>query len=266
MNEKIKISVVTPVYNCKEYIEKCILSIKNQQYDNFEHIIVDGGSTDGTLEIIKKYSGTYNMRYISEKDNGMYDAIYKGFQMATGDVYAWLNADDMYMPWAFQVVENVLRHHPEVRWLTGIPSDCNEDDVCFKVAINLKPYHRQWIKKGYYDGRIIPRFIQQESVFFEKSLWDKQGAIIRDYDMAGDFHLWRKFAGETELYVVQTVISSFRTRKNQKSAEIDKYYSEIGRSTNRYIRYVFRNALLIYEQCFLHKDKKNILRFTNIMK
>ena len=72
-----KLSIITPVYNCDKYIEDCILSIKQQTNTNFEHIIVDGGSTDSTLEIIKKYAGTYNMRWISEPDNGMYDAICK---------------------------------------------------------------------------------------------------------------------------------------------------------------------------------------------
>lgn len=263
MKESIKISIVTPVYNCEEYIERCILSIKNQGYSNFEHIIVDGGSTDATLDIIKKYEGTYNMRYISEKDNGMYDAICKGFEMATGDVYAWLNADDMYMPWAFDVVENVFRHNPQVKWLSGIPSDRNEDDVCFKVAYNIKPYHRKWIQKGYYDGRILFRFLQQESIFFSKELWNNYGKIIRSYKMAGDFHLWKAFAKETDLYMVQTVISSFRTRNNQKSADKEKYYKEVGKVPGRLQRYIFRNTLLCYEKIFLKKDNKLILKYNN---
>ena len=98
MNHHPKVSIVTACYNSEKYIEDCIKSIMRQTYDNVEHIIVDGGSTDGTLDIIKKYENQYNMRWISEKDNGMYDAITKGFRMASGEIYAWLNSDDMYMP------------------------------------------------------------------------------------------------------------------------------------------------------------------------
>ena len=90
-----KILIVTPCYNAERYIEYCIKSIKSQSYTNFEHIIVDGGSTDGTLDIIRKYEGSYNMRWLSEPDDGMYDAITKGFALSSGDIYAWLNSDDM---------------------------------------------------------------------------------------------------------------------------------------------------------------------------
>lgn len=91
------ISIVTPTFNQAEFIEDCILSIKNQSYKYIEHIIVDGGSTDGTIDIIKKYEGQYNMRWLSEPDNGQADAINKGFSMGHGDIVAWLNSDDFYM-------------------------------------------------------------------------------------------------------------------------------------------------------------------------
>lgn len=114
----LKFSIVTPVFNGAEYIEKCIVSIKNQTYRNFEHIIMDGGSNDETLDIIERYKGTYNMRVVSEKDQGMYDAIVKGFALATGDIFSWLNADDMYMPWALRIMEEAFRVK-QVHWIMG---------------------------------------------------------------------------------------------------------------------------------------------------
>lgn len=100
------ISIITPTYNSEKYLEKCILSILQQGCCEYEHIIVDGGSTDGTLSIIRKYEKLYPMKWISEKDNGMYDAIAKGFKLASGDIFCWLNSDDMYMPWTLRAVSN----------------------------------------------------------------------------------------------------------------------------------------------------------------
>ena len=101
MNQFPKISVVMPCYNMEEYIEQTIKSILNQEYPNLELIIVDGGSTDNSLNIIKKYVDKVNI-LISEKDNGQYDAINKGFSHATGDIFCWINADDVYFSWTFK--------------------------------------------------------------------------------------------------------------------------------------------------------------------
>ena len=105
---ELKITIVTAVYNGEKYIEECIKSIMNQTYQNFEHIIMDGGSTDNTLEIAKKYEKLYNVKIYSRKDNGMYDAIANGFELATGDILCWLNSDDMLRPWAFEVMQKVI--------------------------------------------------------------------------------------------------------------------------------------------------------------
>lgn len=101
------------------------MSIKNQTYPFFEHIIVDGGSTDATLQIIQKYYGTYNMKYISEPDQGMYDAIVKDFKMAHGDIFCWLNSDDMYAKGALEIVAYTMDKHA-IDWCTGIPSKYDE--------------------------------------------------------------------------------------------------------------------------------------------
>lgn len=225
MNKKLKFSIVTAVYNGEEYIEKCILSIKNQSYKNYEHIIMDGGSTDGTLEIIKKYEGTYNMKLISQRDNGMYDAIVNGFNLSTGEVLSWLNADDMYMPWALEVVNKVMTEK-NVEWCMGFPCYWDKNDVC-RCQFMISNYSRNNIKNGLHDGRILP-FIQQESSFWSKKLWEKaNGEFIKNYDIAGDYHLWVAFAKHEALYKINSPISGFRHHSGQKSEDKDKYYSEI---------------------------------------
>lgn len=105
------ISIVTPSFNSAKYIEDCIQSVLNQNYPNFEHIIIDGGSTDGTIEILKKYS---HLRWISEPDEGQSDAINKGFNLAGGELIGWLNADDEYISNTFNRIIHYYRENIDI--------------------------------------------------------------------------------------------------------------------------------------------------------
>lgn len=222
----IKITVVTAVYNGEEYIEQCIQSIKNQTYKNFEHIIMDGGSTDRTIEIAKKYENDYDLKIYSKKDNGMYDAIANGFDMASGDVYCWLNSDDMLMPWAFEVMQKVFSS-TDAQWCMGFPSYWFGNNIN-RCQSRISCYDQKHIMRGYHDGRVLP-FLQQESTFWTKELWKKAGGdTIRNYKIAGDYHLWRRFAQIEPLYTVNSVVSGFRQHSGQKSEDKDKYYAEVG--------------------------------------
>ena len=222
----LKFSIITPVYNGEKYIEECILSVKKQTYACFEHIIVDGGSTDGTLDIIKKYEGAYPMRYISEKDNGMYDAINKGFQMANGDVYAWLNSDDMYMPYAFEIVAEVMKNE-QIKWCTGVPVVFSPTGIMYNVPKTIPIFMQSFLRKGYMDGRIYS-MVQQESTFWRRELWEKVGGVRQECQLAGDYWLWRDFAKYEKLYTVDAIVGGFRRHENQKSTNIARYYEEVG--------------------------------------
>lgn len=252
------ITVITPVYNCERYIEECILSIKQQKYQYYEHIIVDGGSTDNTLNIIKKYEGTYPMKWISEKDKGMYDAINKGFNLSKGNVMSWLNADDKYMQGAFDIIANVFQKK-DIEWVTGLPTITVEIDdsreIMYTTSLESPVYCRRLIRAGCYERRML-WFIEQESTFWTRTLWEKIGAQVElNYQYAGDFFLWKSFAEHTALYTVNAIISTFRVHNNQKTSQMEKYYDEIGRGASKYK--IFRKILIVFTFFYglMSKDK-----------
>lgn len=227
------ISIITPTYNSAEYLEDCIKSIIAQTYKEYEHIIVDGGSTDNTLEIIRKYEGLYPVRWISEKDNGMYDAISKGFKMAKGEIFCWLNSDDMYMPWTLETISRVIGKEingEKVSWCVGKDSRFTHDGINYVVSKRTRVFPRILIKNGWMNG-IMLGCLQQESSFWTKELYELAGGIDTEYKYAGDYHLWRKFAEHASLFSVNSVLAGFRIHKGQKSGDVSAYLAETHMNT-----------------------------------
>jgi len=201
------ISIVTPSFNSAKYIEECILSVQNQQYTNFEHIIVDGGSTDGTLEILKKYE---HLKWISEQDQGQSDALIKGFKKATGDIIGWLNADDVYLKGTFQNVVNTLS---DVR-VDGVYSNylfCDEELRPTKEIVTHRPV--RWLA-------LFHCYIPSVTFFFKRKLLDNGLTIDTDYYLAMDkeFFAHILFAGFNIQYE-DKFFSMFRWHENNKSKE-----------------------------------------------
>ncbi len=214
-----KISIVTPVYNRVQYLEQTILSVLSQNYPNLEYIIIDAGSTDGTVDIIKKYESQLAY-WISEPDKGMYHAIQKGFDKSTGEIMAWLNSDDMYHLNSLWIIADIFSELNSVNWIIGIPSLYNEKGLCVKVFQPVK-----WSRKKILIGDF--RWIQQESVFFRRTLWDKSGNSLNlSYKLAADFELWTRFFQYANLYTVNTVLSGFRLHGNQLSINQGSVYEK----------------------------------------
>lgn len=217
-----KISIVTTNFNQAAYLEDTILSILNQGYPNLEYIVIDGGSTDGSVEIIKKYSDRLAY-WVSEPDKGMYDGLQKGFSRATGEIMAWINSDDMYLPKSLFSVAEIFSKFPQVNWLLGFP-------VIYDMQgriVECSHTFRQWSKYDIYIGHY--RWIQQESVFWRRSLWEKAGATLdTSLRYAGDFELWNRFFKIDRLHVTTALLSGFRMRTDQLSLkQRDAYEEEI---------------------------------------
>ncbi|MBQ3612518.1 MAG: glycosyltransferase [Bacteroidales bacterium] len=222
----LKISVITVCYNMAEYIEKTILSVLSQDYPDLEYIIIDGDSTDGTKDIIEKYHDRIAC-YVSEPDNGMYDAIAKGFKMATGDVLAWLNADDVYFPWTLSTVNKVFTEFPETQWLGGKYAFMNEYGMLTEIYPKTSIRSRSDIANGWCrEGILGP--LQQESMFWRRELYTASGGLNISYRYAGDFELWMRFARFSELAKIDLPLAAFRKRNSSLSkAGKDKYQKEV---------------------------------------
>lgn len=232
----LRISVVTVCYNMAQYIETTIKSVLSQEYQNLEYIIIDGGSTDGTQQIIEKYKEKLAC-YVSEPDNGMYDAIHKGFSKATGDIIAWINADDVYMPWTLQTVNDAFEKYPETQWLGGKYAFLNEDGTLAQIFSKTSIRCQKDIRSGWCrEGVLGP--LQQESMFWRRELYLQSGGLDISYRYAGDFELWTRFAKYASLTKIDVPLAAFRRRGASLSkASKEKYEAEIEKSIDANPKY-----------------------------
>lgn len=216
-----KITIITPSFNQGSFLEETICSVLDQGYPNLEYIIIDGGSTDNSTEIIKKYEKQLAY-WTSEKDNGMYDAIQKGFARSTGEIMGWINSDDRYHPKSLFVLAEVFGNHSEVNWLQGNPTSMDEQG---RIVASFSS--RRWSRFHFYLKDY--KYIQQESTFWRRSLWEASGASLRtDLKLAGDFELWLRFFDHARLYCLRAPLGTFRLRSgNQFSLDrISEYNAE----------------------------------------
>ncbi|HIM40887.1 MAG TPA: glycosyltransferase [Methylophaga aminisulfidivorans] len=222
-NQNLKVSIICPIFNADNYICHTINSIINQTYQNFEIIIIDGGSSDSTLSLLEGYKNNIKS-LISEPDNGMYDALVKGFKLATGDIMCYLNAGDFLYPHAFEAVADIFTEH-DISWITGYRSVCNEKNIITHVDLPFR-YTSSLIRVGAY-GKTLP-YIQQESTFWRKSILDTVDLeYLRQLKLAGDYYLWWSFSNEHQLEVISSPIGVFKKHSGQLSENLSQYNREI---------------------------------------
>lgn len=210
-----RISIVMPSYNSAAFIERSILSVLNQGWSNLEFIIMDGGSTDGTVEIIRRYEDRLSF-WCSERDSGQSDALNKGFARATGDIFGWLNADDLYFPGAFEKAARALESD-EKRLVYGdwLTIDA-EDNIIFR-HIALPPSLPRLIADGFQ--------FNLQSTFWKASLHPRSAAFdvelhrTMDYDFAVTL---LKQARSREIVVLSEPLGCFRRHEDQKTQGFDE--------------------------------------------
>ena len=225
-----KITVVTPNFNQGAFIERTILSVLQQNYSNLEYVVIDGGSTDNSVDVIKKYENDLHY-WVSESDNGMYHALNKGFDKSSGAIMCWINSDDILVEGSLAYVASVFQNSKKLQWLQGYPTVINEEDkVIYQRDPVASPLHflTYEFEKDY-------SFIQQESTFWSRALWEKAGGKLDEqYALAADFDLWMRFFQHEKLFCTRKQLGAFRKREGQKSAAIDVYIEEARRSVQEH--------------------------------
>ena len=238
----MRFSIVTPVLNGEKFLDQTILSVVSQAGPfSIRYHIQDGGSKDATLGIVAAwqlrlardfplFNEGVEFSFASVPDRGLYDAINQGFAACgDSDAMAWINADDRFEPGAFATVEDIFKKYPDIDWVTGRPTTIAETGEILHIS-PVVPFPRKAIEAGIFDGRFAETFIEQEATFWRKQLWDSAGGANPNFRLAGDFDLWRRFAKQSDLVIVDTILGCFRMRAGQLSANKAKYHAEIDAS------------------------------------
>jgi glycosyltransferase involved in cell wall biosynthesis len=240
-----RISIVTPSYNYGEFIEETIRSILLQGYPNLEYIIIDGGSTDNTVEIIENYE-QYLAYWVSEPDEGQADAINKGFQKSTGEIVAFLNSDDVYLPDALKFVANFLVERSEYDFVCGQTSFIDADskttkgfEELFMVEINHKTMTEEC-------------HIAQPSTFFRSKVFQQIGFLNQELHYCFDYEYWLraylvdfKFASSKEVISLFRLHHSSKTTSAYNQGKFTQDFIQIYRSTlsNKSVRSIYRKGV-----------------------
>lgn len=218
-----RISIVTPCLNAADYLAEAMDSVLGQGYPNLEYVVVDGGSADGTVDIIKRHA-SHLAHWESEPDRGHAHALNKGFSRTTGEIMGWLNADDVLHRGSLRLLASVFTRFPEVQWLTAQQSHLDEQGAV--VAVHPP---RPWARIRFLAGDY--RWIQQESTYWRRRLWERAGGrLAEEYRLACDFELWVRFFRHARLQTTSGLVGGFRFHARQRTSDqLESYEAEAQR-------------------------------------
>lgn len=213
----MRISLVTPSFNKAPFLEATLRSVLDQRYSKLEYGVIDGGSTDGSKEILGLYADRLAF-VVSEPDQGMYDALNKGFSKTSGEIMGYLGADDLHMPWTLGLVSELFATFPGIQWMTSLfPLTADASGRVVKARTMPAP-----TPAAFFRGAFLPGFswrahgwIQQESTFWRRSLWERVNGLDQSAKLAGDFDLWCRFMRVGGPAGVLTPLAAFRRHGNQ---------------------------------------------------
>lgn len=227
----MKFSVVTSVLNGAAFLPAALRSVAGQSYSDVEYLVIDAGSTDGSREIaLEAAAADPRIQVFSRPGERLYDSLLWGLDQARGDTLSWLNADDLYTPWTFATLASFLERNPDCEWVSGLPGCWDgEGRLRFVRAEGWRP---QWlIRQGWFHGGLLG-FLQQESMFFSKSLYaslteDERNSVTQ-CRYAGDYVLWKAFAKRARLETLPSVLGGFRRHgANQSVVNLEAYMAEV---------------------------------------
>lgn len=210
MTSDPKLSIITPSYDDAEFLRDNLESVAEQADGDVEHIVVDGGSEDGTVELLTKYEDRYELRWVSEPDRGQSHAINKGLRMANGEWIGWQNSDDYYIQGAFDALKRTERQHPDANIVYGDVLKVNENGDEIQRLFMTKPsmfMHRHW-----------SMFARNQSAFFRASVFDEIGTIDEDLDFALDADIFaRALEADLKMVHVPEFLGAFRYHLDAKT-------------------------------------------------
>ncbi len=259
MTDYPKISIITPSFNQSAFIEETILSVLSQDYPHLEYIVVDGGSSDATLDILRTYQD--QLIWISESDQGQANAINKGFKMASGDVLAYLNSDDLYLPGTLNKVGAFFADNPNADWLSGYCQ--NVDGNGHPIRPFISKYKNFWLRTRSYQVLKVLNYISQPATFWRGTLIQKLGYLDEDLQYTMDYEYWLRIGKTHKLSVLEEELAVFRLHSSSKSGinsdqqfdeelEVAKNYSK-GLPIILHYLHIKLRALLVFIYRYFHR-------------
>lgn len=208
-DQKPLVTIVTPSYNQVEYLARTMDSVLAQDYPNIEYIVIDGGSTDGSVELLEQYADRLAY-WVSEPDRGQTEAINKGFARANGEIMAWINSDDTYQPGAVSAAVDYLMQHPEVGLVYGEANFIDEhDQVIGRFPAAQTDYQR--LRQGYVH-------VPQQASFWRTAVWQQVGPLDDSLYFAMDYYLWVRIAERFPIrYLPGAFWANFRLHSDSKT-------------------------------------------------
>jgi glycosyltransferase involved in cell wall biosynthesis len=217
--EDIKFSIVIPTLNQVSTLEDTLQSVIRQDYSNYELIIIDGGSTDGTIDLVMEYK-EYVSYFKSEKDTGQSSAINKGFKKASGDIYAWINSDDFYLQGAFSNVASIFEKNRSIDVVVGAGEIVTKECVFLK-HVKAMPMKRTNLLMWEND-----KWIMQQCCFWKSEVWKKSGGVDESLHLLMDYDLWLRYSNYANSCTTESVLAVMRYYPGAKTISEKKRVNE----------------------------------------
>ncbi len=221
----MKVSIITPSFNQSRYLEQTIRSVLEQDYPALEYFVIDGGSTDSSVEIIKRYESKL-AGWVSEKDRGQAEAVNKGIKASSGEIVAWLNSDDTYQPGAIQKAIETFQQHPEAGLVYGNVLSIDENSQTFNLQ-TLQPYTLEDLMSF--------RIISQPAVFMRRAVLEQAGLLDLSYHYLLDHHLWLRIAQHAPIVYIPQTLAAARYHADAKNLA---HTTEFGREAFQIVHWM----------------------------